>query len=288
MAAVSVFLSHPVYGPLTVAETQEAVGRLLGEVRTMVGAGTALGERSLPPPLPTREQHYFSKLGPQCHTTYCVLAPDSSLLSPALLALGRERDLESLLCPAFDPEQRCGVAADREAVLSLRTWLQHRLSHVAPGGPGDSAYFLLTMFVHLEVNKILSKFGEGGSGRWGELARFPGTSDYYYRLQSALFTATELLGAPTHLFTDSMNTQSPECLAAWVSLTQGSPERPVKVWRRKDEVLQLTRLPGTVVPGEDGDYYTHTRRVGEGGLLGEACPYHDDCRREPLEAWRAR
>lgn len=287
-AAVPLFLSHPVYGPLTVAQTREAVARLLGEVRAMVEAGTVMVEQPPPPPLGAREEHYFAKHGPQCRTSYCVLAPDSSLLSPSLLALGRKKDMETLLCLAYDPEQRCGVGAEREEPISLRAWLQHRLSHVVPGGPGDSYYFLLTMFVYLEVKKIQSKFGdEGGTGRWGELARFPGTTDYYSRLQSGLLRAVEWLGAPTHLVSVSMNIFTSRCLATWVSLTQGSQERPVRVWRREDELQHLTPLSDNLELEEGGEYFTHTRKDVE-GQEGSVCPFHQDCRRQPLEDWRAR
>ena len=229
------------------------------EVQAILTSGNAVSEPSLPH-LPMDQEnppYHFEQHGAKIETQFSILAPDSCLLPPCLQTLSQAQDLELLLCPAFDTEQQCGLGADREVPLTLQHWVHHRLGHISRRGPANSPLFILLMFLKIEVDKLVSAFGLSEGGGSESLMKFPGTSDYYYRVTRNLEVMGEWLGPASHMLTTGKDLHSVECLATWVSHHCGSPKHPVQVWHQADELRLLHLLPGALEPEQDNaDYYT--------------------------------
>ena len=285
----TLLLSHPEYAPCSVATARERVGRMLEQVQAMVEEGCAVV--GLLPPQNSKSFRPFTGKGPKC--LYSILAPDTSLLPPCMQSLCGNQDLEVLFRPAFDQEQACGVQSEREKVLTLRRWLQHRLGQASRSGPADSPEYILLMFLKTEVDRIKSSFEIQQPGSQpSSLTDHPGTSGYYDILRRKLQAMHYWLGPPTWLLSNTMDTKSIQCLASWVSQYAGTAEHPVQVWERGDEKRLLTLLVGHRQPegGEEEEeqgYYSHTSGQEVEGQL-DNCPYHRGCRRQDLEKWKSR
>lgn len=241
---------------------------------------------SVPQVTPTLS--HFTQQAPKSSVLFSILAPDSTVLPECMQALADEKDMETLSHPAFDPEQKCGVAAQRRVGLTLHRWIQQRLGHLSRCGPADSAEYILLMHLKSEVDRISSSWGLQPPGSPSfSLASHPGSSGYYTRMRRKLDTMDYWLGHPTWLVTTGIDAYSPQCLATFVSHYEGTQEHPVKVWGWEDEVQLLNLLPGALDPEEGEDYYSHTGGQTKGGEE-DSCPYHVGCKRQPLENWRNR
>ena len=285
--ADNLLLTHPLKGGHTAESNRAQVNQLMWMVRGTEGVSWVQGQQDQETPLGTATTHHFTAKGPSSRTLYSVLVPDSTTVSPHLVSLAKCVDLEARLCPSFDKEQQCGMAAEREVPVSERKWLHHRLGHVTRSGPANSPLFQLGMLVKCEVNRILERKEVQG---WvtKPLAQVPGTSEYYQQIDIKLQVMRKTFGPPVYLLTTSMNTETDECLATYVSHYGGSKELPVEVWHLEDERRLLTLLPGNVEPGDEGDeqYFTHSG--GQAGREQDTCRYHVSCFRQPLSNWRPR
>ena len=118
-----------------------AAGRrtILGEMdRVVVGVDREVERQVVEGPnLPL---DHFSASGPRFTTLYGVVLPWAKPhISAAAARLLAVPDLEAQLAAIFDMDEVAGlqVGALRQVPVSLREWLQHRLSHIHRGGPGN-------------------------------------------------------------------------------------------------------------------------------------------------------
>ena len=101
--------------------------------------------------------NHFSASGPRLHTLYGVVLPWArphlSVAAASILAIPH---LEAQLGAMFDMDEVAGAEAGlgREVPVSLREWLQHRLSHIHRGGPGNQPGLVLALLWRWDSQRV--------------------------------------------------------------------------------------------------------------------------------------
>ena len=174
------------------------------------------------------------------------------------------------------------VVRAREVPITCLQWLQQRLNHCHRGGPGSQPGLLLALLYRLDSLRMreIVDLARGDVGRREALmADHPGTLASIKRFRQDL-TATMVWRRPAAFsLTFSTSSGTADMLGAWVVHQGGLAGEERQVWAMEDE---RERLGGREEEGEV--YYVHQRGQGEVGT----CPFHPNCLRTPLEAWRAR
>ena len=269
-----------------------AAGRrtMLGEMdRVVVGVDREVERQVVQGPnLP---MDHFTASGPRLATLYGVVLPWAkphlSVAAARLLAIP---NLAAQLASMFDMDEVAGVewGLGREVPVSLREYLQHRLSHIHRGGPGSRPGLVLGLLYKYDcqmvqelvrVGRARQAAGQGGGPEtW--LRRHPGTAAFLTRLGQDLMAALRWRPPAAFWLTFSASSNTSDLLGTWVSHQGGLAREEAQVWQVGDE-REFLGGGG----GEEEAYYVH-QPCQEGMATCHLHPH--PCTRTPLEAWRAR